>query len=165
MLKIILILIAGLLLAIAGVSAWINLFGAGKDGMISYASSYRAAHPNDRLEIFFLPPSINHTFYAMEAYDPRFGEAFYDGSWMKNFDHAQTLERINSPSVLIHTSWSYDANGILLGAMDESDAQRAHSLVKNNELIDVVSGHDFHFEQPEEFIQIMKDFRNKIQSS
>jgi pimeloyl-ACP methyl ester carboxylesterase len=146
-------------------SAWINYFGRGEAGIINYARYYRKAHPHERLEIFFLPPSINHTFYSMDSYDPRFGEAFYDGSWMKDFNHAETLTKINCPSVLIHTSWSYDENGVLLAAMDEDDAQRAHSLMKNNVLVDVASAHDFHFEHPQEFIKIMKGFRNRVQST
>ncbi|MBA4603094.1 hypothetical protein [Thermoactinomyces mirandus] len=64
------------------------------------------------------------------------------------------MAKIEMPSVLIHTNWQYDKNGILLGAMDEKDAVRARQLLKNNQLISVQSGHGFHFEKPEEFINI-----------
>jgi len=42
--------------------------------------------------------------------------------------------------------------------MDGKDAERAHSLIKNNKLIKIDSGHNSHAEKPDEFIQIMKDF-------
>lgn len=134
---------------------WLNFFGNGKEGILKYAISYREAHPNDRLEIFFLPPSVTRIFWSIDSYDPRFGDTFYDASWNKNFDHAEALARINCPSVMIHASWRYDDNGILLAALDGNDAGRVHSLIKDNVLIDVVSGHDVHYEKSKEFTHIM----------
>ncbi|MFD3157980.1 alpha/beta fold hydrolase [Haloimpatiens sp. FM7330] len=96
-------------------------------------------------------------------YDLKFGDTFYDCSWFKNYDQSETLARIDCPSIFIHTSWHYDENGILLAAMDDKDVNRAHSLIKNNVLVDVVSGHDFHYEKPKEFTQIMVNFLDKIQ--
>lgn len=98
----------------------------------------------------------------MDLYDPNFGDAFYDGSWHQNVDHAEALSKITCPSVLIHTNRSYDEHGILLAAMDEQDAKLAHSLIKNNTLINVKSGHGFHFEKPKDFIEIMLDFKDRI---
>jgi pimeloyl-ACP methyl ester carboxylesterase len=141
---------------------WLKYFGNGQAGLLTYATSYREKHPHTHMEIFFLPPSINHSFLFMNSYDPRFADTFYDCSWMENFNHAETLSRIDCPSVLIHTSWSYDPNGMLLAAMSGEDAARAHSLIKGNALINVVSGHDFHFEKPKEFIHIIVDFLNRI---
>jgi pimeloyl-ACP methyl ester carboxylesterase len=63
---------------------------------------------------------------------------------------------------LIHATWKYDADSVLLGAMSGDDAERAHSLIKNNVLIDVVSGHMVHHEKPKEFNKIMIDFLEKI---
>jgi pimeloyl-ACP methyl ester carboxylesterase len=143
-------------------SAWVKFFGDGREGLINYAASYRAAHPNQRLEFFFLPPSINRLFWAMDSYDPRFGDTFYDASWNKNFDHAAALPKIKCPSVFIHASWSYDNNGILMAALDGNDAERVHTLIKDNVLINVVSGHDVHAEKPQEFVKIMLDFLQKL---
>lgn len=144
-------------------SYWLTFFGNGREGIIKYATIRRQKHPHDRLEIFFLPPSINRIFWAMDSYDPKFGDTFYDASWNENFNHAEALSRIQCPSVLIHASWRYDENGILLAAMSGDDAERAHSLIKDNVLIDIVSGHDVHYEKPQEFTQIMIDFLDKIQ--
>lgn len=142
---------------------WLTFFGNGRDGILKYARSYRQKHPDDKFQIFYLPPSINRLFHFMDTYDPRFGEMFYDCSWLENYDHAETLSRIDCPSVLIHASWKYDENGILLAAMDDKDAKRAHSLIKGNEMIDIESGHDVHYEKPDEFIKVMIDFLDTIE--
>lgn len=142
---------------------WLTYFGKGREGILKYATSYREKHPDNRLELFFLPPSLNRVYWSMDSYDPKFGDTFYNCSWLKNFDHAETLSRINCPSVLIHANWSYDDNGVLLAAMNDEDAKQAHSLIKNNVLIDVISGHDVHYEKPNEFTQIMLEFLDKIQ--
>jgi pimeloyl-ACP methyl ester carboxylesterase len=141
---------------------WINYFGDAKENIIQYAVSYREKHPGERLKIFFFPPSITGIFYFMDDYDPRFGDTFYDCSWMEGFGHAEALSKINCPSVLIHTNWQYDENGILMGAMNGEDAERAHSLIENNVLINVDSGHSFSWEKPDDFIEIMIDFLNEI---
>ena len=142
---------------------WLHFFGDGREGILQYTASYREKHPDQPLKIFFLPPSITRIFLFMDSYDPRFGDTFYDCSWMKNFDQAETLARIDMPSVLIHASWSYDENGILLAAMSGEDAGRVHALLSGSKLIDVVSGHDVHAEKPKEFTQIMIDFLEEIE--
>jgi pimeloyl-ACP methyl ester carboxylesterase len=143
-------------------SAWVRFFGNGRDGLLKYAASYRAQHPGQKMEFFFLPPSINNVFLYAEDYDPRFGDTFYDTSWNQNFDHAEALARIQAPSVLIHTNWSYNQDGVLMAAMSGPDAERAHELIRGNELINVNSGHDVHFEHPQEFVKIMTDFLEKV---
>lgn len=136
-----------------------NFFGESWNGIKNYANQYMDKNPNKRLRVFFLPPSMNRIFdLTSGAYDLRFGDTFYDGSWFENYDQAETLSRISCPSVLIHTSWSYSDDGVLLAAMSGDDAQRAHELIAGNELIDVKSGHNFHYEKPKEFIKIMLDF-------
>ncbi len=136
-----------------------TLIGKPWQDMIRYADSYLDKHPGKPLRVFFLPASVNRNFDLLSGpYDLRFGDTFYDGRWFENFDQAETLARISVPSVLIHTSWSYSADGILLAAMSGEDAQRAHALIAGNELISVKSGHDFHYEKPQEFIRILLDF-------
>ena len=142
---------------------WINYFGELKPVLVNTAVSFREKHPDEPLVIYYLPPSINRTFYFMETFDLVFGDHFYDASWNRNFKQAEVLEKINCPSVLIQTNWTYDENGILMGAFSGEDAQLTHELIKNNEYIKVNSGHDFHFEKPKDFTQIMIDFLEKIE--
>lgn len=144
-------------------SRWLTFFGKGRDGILKFATTYRANHPAQRLEFFFLPSSINRMFWAMDSYDPRFGDAFYDGAWHAGFDHAETLARIQCPSILIHASWRFDENGILLAAMSGEDAGRAHSLIQDNRLIDIASGHDVHSEKSKQFTRMLIDFLKIVQ--
>ena len=135
--------------------AWINIK--------QYANRYMDKNPGKGLRIFFLPPSINKSFDLLSGnYDLYFGEAFYNHSWFDGFDQAETLAKVKCPSVLIHANWSYDSDSILLGAMDDHDAQRAHELLHDNELICIGSGHDVHDEKPEEFNRIMMGFEDRI---
>ena len=73
------------------------------------------------------------------------------------------LSRINQPAVLIHTNWEYDENGILMAAMDAQDAEQARSLLSDVQFFKVDSGHGFHFEKPAEFIEILVDFKERIE--
>ncbi|MEG0019549.1 MAG: alpha/beta hydrolase [Oscillospiraceae bacterium] len=144
-------------------SAWGKLVGEkGINGMLKYGRSYRKKHPQKALQYFFLPPSVNRMFLFMDSYDLRFGDNFYNSSWFDGYNQREILSRIACPAVLIHTSWSVDENGILMAAMSEDDAKLAHSLMKNSELVNVVSGHGFHFEKPQEFEQIVTLFAERL---
>lgn len=140
-----------------------NFFGESWNGIQKYANAYLERHPGERLRIFFLPPSMNRAFDLLAGdYDLRFGDTFYDNAWMEGYDHAKTLAKINCPSVLIHTNWSYDEQRVLLAAMSGEDARRAHELIDNNVLVNVKSGHDVHWEKPKEFTNILFDFLDTL---
>lgn len=136
-----------------------RFFGESWKKIKGYANKYMDNNPDKPLRVFFLPPSLNRAFDMTSGpYDLQFGDTFYEGSWFDNFNQAETLARVSCPSVLIHTSWSYSDEGILLAAMSGDDAQRAHELIAGNQLISVKSGHGFHYEKPKLFIKIMLDF-------
>lgn len=140
-----------------------KLVGEGWQGMKKYAFDYMDKNPGKPVRIFFLPSSLNRLLDLTNGkYDLRFGDTFYDASWFAGFDREAVLTSIQCPTVLIHTNWSYSADGILLGAMNGEDAQRVHELIPGNKLIKVDSGHDFHQEKPKEFIKIMLDFLNEV---
>jgi pimeloyl-ACP methyl ester carboxylesterase len=138
-----------------------DLFG---EGVQESALSYRKDHPDRPVRLFYMPPAFNESYRAMDSYDPRFGEAFYDNTFHQGFDHADTLARIAVPAVLIHTNWSYDGNGILLAAMNGEDAERARSLIDDVEFHKVDTGHNFHFEDSEHFTQIVLDVKERVRS-
>ena len=144
-------------------NVWMPFFQGWERAIRNYGLNYRQKHPDKPLVYFFLPPSVNLMFHGLERYDPRFGDTFYDGSW-NDSNHADILKRIKVPSVLIHTNWLYDPNGILLGSMDENDASRAHKLIADNKLIRVHTGHGFHFEKPKEFIKILLEFKKQVET-
>ncbi len=141
-----------------------TLFGDLQPVITQSVLAYRARRPHEPVKIFYLPPVMNEIFRGLNSYDPRFGQAFYDGSWDEGFDHADALAQINVPAVLIHTNWSYDADGVLMAAMDDQDAERARSLIKDVQFLRVDSGHGFHFEKPRDFIQIMVNFKELVLS-
>ena len=126
--------------------------------------AYRAKHPHEPVKVFYMPPVMNELLRGFNNYDPRFGQAFYDGSWNEGYDEAMALASISAPTALIHTNWSYDEDGILMAAMDDQDAEKARSLIQDVQFFKVDSGHGFHFEKPGEFVQILVDFRKHLKS-
>ncbi len=124
----------------------------------NYAKKYRKSHDDSPLKIMYLPPYIMGIFTCIDNYDPLFGKSFYDGSWMNDFNHAETLSRITCPVVLIHASYSYSDDGILQGAMNDDDAELANSLMQNSTLINIESQHWVHFLKPKKFNKILIDF-------
>ncbi|WP_277676432.1 alpha/beta fold hydrolase [Saccharopolyspora rectivirgula] len=140
-----------------------SLFQGAEERVRSSALNTYRKNPDQPLRIFYLPPSLNEMFRSMGNYDPRFGDTFYTNRFHEGFDHAETLERISVPAVLIHTNWSYSEDGVLLAAMSGEDAQRARSLIKDVSFHKVDSGHGFHFEKPDEFIDIVTQFLDRVQ--
>ena len=136
---------------------WIEYFGGGKDGIVSFAQSYRERHDGP-LKFFFLPQSMTRIFLFIDDYDPKFGNTFYDFSWFRNFDHAEILSGVECPALIIHNSWDINDEGILLGAMSGEQADRADRLVKDSKLVRLDSGHDSHAEKPDDFIGVLSDF-------
>ncbi len=133
-----------------------GMFGNSWNGISNYAKRYLDRNPDNRLRVFFLPPSINRAFALLDGpYDLRFGDTFYDGSWFDGFDQAETLSRVEAPTVVIHASWQYSDQGVLLAAMDGDDAARAVELLQNGRLVSIKSGHDVHTEKPDEFVQVL----------
>jgi pimeloyl-ACP methyl ester carboxylesterase len=139
-----------------------KFFGNSKQGLLKQALNYHAQHPGQSIKWWELPPIMNESFRAMDHYDPRFGDAFYTGSWDTGFDHEATLAAIHVPAVFIHTNWSYDPDGILLGATDGKDAALARSLIKGVQFYQVNSGHGFHWEKPDAFVKIVDDLANRV---
>lgn len=141
---------------------WNMISPNAKEPLCRLAHNYREKHPDKMLVMSLLPQSWMGVFNEIDNYDPAFGLTFYDGSWNKGFDHAETLAKINCPAILIHADWSYSDDGILLGAMDDKDADRAASLMKNSTLINVHSMHCVHALKPSVFDKIMINFLDEV---
>lgn len=143
-------------------SALWALFGNGGKNIQQNALGYHQRHPGEPVVLFYMPPLLNESFRYFDSYDARFGDSFYTGTFHQSFDHADTLSRINLPAILMHTNWQVDSNGILLAAMSGEDAERAHRLINDVEFFKVNSGHGFHFEKPNQFVQIVLDFKPRL---
>jgi pimeloyl-ACP methyl ester carboxylesterase len=125
---------------------------------------YRAEHPGEPLKLWYIPYKWLHGTLYMDNFDLNFAETFYTGSWFEGFDQEETLSKINCPSVYIKAATQYGEDGVLYAANSDEDAQRVHSLIEGNEMITITSGHDIHFEHPDEFEDIMTDFLARVNS-
>lgn len=127
--------------------------------LIKFAvNSYAAANPGRPVEIAFLPSTVQEMLRGLNYYDPHFGAAFYDGTWNAGFDHAEALEKVQCPALLLHANFEIDSNGILNGAMSQEQANHAASLLRNGKYMRVNSSHVINLEHPDEFIQIVENF-------
>lgn len=127
--------------------------------LIGFAvNSYRSVHPGEPVEIAFLPVSVQEMLRGLDYYDPRFGAAFHDGTWNEGFDHAEALQKIQCPTLLIQANSRIMQDGTLDGAMSQEQAERAVSLIKNCQYIKVDAGHVTNLEAPDQFIQIIEGF-------
>lgn len=133
-----------------------SFFGDSADRIISSGLVRHSRHPDRPIQLFFMPPGWNDMQRALVNYDPRFGEAFYTGTWDQGFDHEQTLRGIEAPTVLVHARWKYGPDGILQGAIDDDDARRIASLIEDVEVVEVDSGHNVHGEKTDQFVEIIR---------
>ncbi|NLL29203.1 MAG: hypothetical protein GX259_10440 [Bacteroidales bacterium] len=146
------------------------------------ALRYLKKHPGEIPKIWYYPPKLGvNSIYALNAnmqdgtgnYDLRFGITFYDFSWFEGFDQEETLKNIKSPTIVMHvapnkitTPSYYDANGILLAAMDEKDAQKVVDLLPNGKYIGgFKSDHDIHADLPDEYIEVLLGLKNQIEGN
>ncbi len=143
-------------------NAWLQYFGGGQDGIATYAQSYRRDRPDEPLVLWYLPPATNETFASMHLFDPEFANAFYTLQWQADFDQAATLERVVQPSILIHANWRITDAGILEGAMTDEDAKRACGLMADCRIQRVNTGHGFHFEDPDQFVELIREIQGKV---
>lgn len=113
------------------------------------------------VELPFVTPLMREMIRGMDMYDPHFGKAFYDGSWNKNFDHADALCRIACPVLLIRADTSFLPDGTLKGAMSEENAQFAYTRLQSGKLVKIHAGHVVHLEDPEAYLKTVKSFLSK----
>ncbi|MBO1901148.1 alpha/beta hydrolase [Leucobacter weissii] len=137
-------------------NAWIRYFGSGHEGIAGYARDYRRARPDEALNIWFLPPSVNKSFRYMHEFDPAFADAFHTLDWQRDFDQQATLEAVEAPSILVHANWRITDAGILEGAMTDDDAARACAALLDCRIERVATGHSFHDEDPRSFVRLIR---------
>jgi pimeloyl-ACP methyl ester carboxylesterase len=146
------------------------------------ALRYLDKHPGQIPKIWYYPPELGiNTIYAINAnmqdktshYDLRFGITFYDFSWFKGFDQEEILKNIKTAAVVLHVAPNeitapgyYDKNGILLAAMDETDAKKVVDLIPDSQYIGgFKSDHDIHADLPDEFIEVLLNLKKSNQVS
>ncbi|NLK55835.1 MAG: alpha/beta hydrolase [Bacteroidales bacterium] len=145
------------------------------------ALKYLKKHPGQIPKIWYFPPELGiNSIYAINAnmqdgtsqYDLRFGASFYDFSWFEGFDQEEILKNIQSPAIVMHVAPNkitapgyYDANGVLLAAMDEMDAQRVVDLLPHGTYIGgFPSSHDIHADLPSDYIKVLLDLKDQMEN-
>jgi len=136
-----------------------NVFPGSATVIKYFTTSYREANPGEPVELSFITDDIIKLLMrGLETYDPRFGAAFYDGSWNEGFDHAEALEKITAPTLLIHANFETTDEGLLNGAMDQDQADRVMSLLSDGTYERVDSEHVVHLDHPDEYVKILNDY-------
>ncbi len=133
---------------------WGQLYMASSmDGLANYAQKYHEKHPDEPVQYFFMPESINFTFIHVKEYDFAFGNHFYDYTWHSGISHEKLLSDIHVPCVFLHAKDRYTEDGILLAASSDKQARTAVSLIEKCELIELESNHDIHRFNPKAFLE------------
>lgn len=134
----------------------LTIFGGLQEKIVQSAMNYRVANPDKPIQISWVPYTWLRPLLYMDDYDPLFGNAFYDGSWMAGIDQSNILSNIQCPVIYIKAETQYGKDGILYAANTDEDANKINSLIPNCERIDIKSGHDIHFEHPDVFVSACK---------
>ncbi|MBC2575431.1 alpha/beta hydrolase [Peptostreptococcus canis] len=129
--------------------------------------------------IWYYPPELGvNTLLQLSAnlqdrtgdFDLRFGNTFYDFSFFNDTNQEEILKRISIPTCIFHVNPPketapsyYTAEGMLISAMDEKDAQRINELIPESILVEGFdSTHNIHVDQPKEYINKIVEFLDMI---
>ena len=88
----------------------------------------------------------------MQRYDPRFGEAFYTGSFHAGIDHADLLRGICCKTLFLKAKAERAPDGLLLGALGEEDLAQVLALIPDCTLARFDCGHAIHIEAKKAFL-------------
>jgi len=101
-------------------------------GIAKYAKNYLEKHPGEELKIGFLPYSMWSVLDSAREYDFRYGDRFYDLTWVHGYSHEEILSNIEVPCVYIHAKETLGPDGIYLCAASSEQANRAVNYIGNN---------------------------------
>ncbi len=129
-----------------------GLFGGLQTMLADQTAAWCAAHPDEHAVNAWVPRAWTRGMYFMDDYDPRFGDAFYDGSWMAGIDQEKLLRTIECPTVYLKATTRYGDDGVLYAATTDDDAARVCTCLATCEYVEIDSGHDIHVEHAKEFV-------------
>ena len=129
-----------------------GLFGGLQKMLAEQTASFCAEHPGEHVVNAWVPRDWTRGMYFMDDWDPRFGDSFYDGSWMSGIDQAALLSQIECPAVYLKASTNYGEDGVLYAATTDEDAKRIEQTIPHCKTTEIKSGHDIHFEHPDVFV-------------
>lgn len=138
-----------------------SFYGGMQDKVLYWAQQYRAEHPAGPLKLQYIPYSHLAALYYYDRYDLRFGEAFYNGSWMEGVYQEEMLRDILCPVIYLKTTVRYGKDGTLYAANSLPDADRVQRLIRDCETIRVKCGHNVHNDKPKIFVDAVAQLRAK----
>ncbi|KAI1277928.1 Alpha/Beta hydrolase protein [Xylaria sp. FL0933] len=119
-------------------------------------------HPGKRVDFSFLPSDRRIMFRGMSQFDGNFSRAFVDGSMGKDFDHAETLARIDVPVLFLHARYFMMQDGRLMGALTDEDVERVKDLVKGPwKYVKMDCGHAIAIDAPEQEAREIRSWINE----
>lgn len=66
--------------------------------IVDYSLGWIDDHPDEPLNVFFLPPLVNVYFEGLVNYDPAFGGVWVTGTWYDGFDAEASLAAVDVPT-------------------------------------------------------------------
>ncbi len=114
--------------------------------------------PSKKYDIPLAPFNGRVGFKFLCEYDVDFSKATIDGRLTEGFDPESTLRKIKCPVLLIQARWSRHKTWGLLGALDDNDAEKIRSIVKDVKVVKVNAIHDVHLAKPKIFIKVVNEY-------
>jgi pimeloyl-ACP methyl ester carboxylesterase len=131
-----------------------------------------AAAPTELPEwIAAIAPKADAPPQNLKEYDPEWGRAFWTGTVVASCDHARMLKSVKVPVLLTHHFRMVDeAQGLLMGALSDLQAQRVRELVcQAGQTIEYQSfptmGHSMHGQDPELFTTVLTEWVRQINAA
>ncbi len=122
--------------------------------LLSWAIKRRlAAHPDEPVDIAWLPGSARLMFKSLSQFDPDFARAFVDGRFYGDFDHAEALRSVRCPILVLHADWFRHPDYGLVGALDSADVEHIVALHADTRVERIRANHVIHYFKPDEFME------------
>ena len=137
-----------------------GLFGGLQKMLAEQTAEFCAKHPSEHVTNAWIPRDWTRGMYFMTEYDPKFGDAFYDGTWMGDIDQEAMLKAIECPTVYVKATTRYGDDGVLYAATTDDDAKRVRDCISGCGYTEIDSGHDIHYEHPSDFIKAIDEVAN-----
>lgn len=129
--------------------------------LVNYLSKrirkFEEKYPGKPVEVGF-PDTLRLLLKSLSMFDPDFSRAFVDGRFYEGIDHAEALQRVKCPMLVLHANWHRYPEYGLVGAMDDQDAKRILELAPHAQYRKIPANHVIHAFKPREYIEAVEDF-------